>query len=61
MLKAMRSAARPVEAHLLQEGGHAFGVGRPATPSARWIDLFDAWLGRLPQDQPRRLPAGHGI
>jgi acetyl esterase/lipase len=48
MLTAMREAKRPVEAHLLQEGGHAFGVGRPGTPSAHWIDLFCAWLDRVP-------------
>jgi len=46
MLAAMRDAKRPVEAHLLQEGGHAFGVGRPGTPSAQWIPLFCAWLDR---------------
>ena len=44
---AMRKAQRPVEAHLFQEGRHAFGVGRPGTPSAGWIDLYDTWLGRL--------------
>jgi acetyl esterase/lipase len=49
MMQAMRSAARPVELHLLQEGGHAFGVGRPGTPSAQWIDLLCAWLDRLPR------------
>jgi len=47
MMNAMRMANRPVEAHLLQEGGHAFGTGRPRTPSEHWIDLFDAWLMRL--------------
>ncbi len=47
MLDAMRAAQRPVEAHLLQEGGHAFGIGRPGTPSAQWIDLMCAWLERL--------------
>lgn len=46
MMSAMREARRPVEAHLLQEGGHAFGVGRPGTPSAQWIELFSAWLDR---------------
>jgi acetyl esterase/lipase len=46
MMNAMRAAQRPVEAHLLQEGGHAFGVGRPGTPSAQWIELFCAWLDR---------------
>ena len=46
LLDAMRTARRPVELHLLQEGGHAFGVGRPGTPSAQWIALLDAWLQR---------------
>jgi acetyl esterase/lipase len=46
MMAAAREARRPVEAHLLQEGGHAFGVGRPGTPSAQWIELFCAWLDR---------------
>ena len=44
---AMRAAKRPIEAHLLQEGGHAFGVGWPNTPSALWPDLFNLWLNRL--------------
>ncbi len=46
MLAALRAAKRPVEAHFLQEGGHAFGVGYADTPSAHWIELFAAWLGR---------------
>jgi len=46
LLDAMRKVQRPVELHLLQEGGHAFGVGRPGTPSAQWIALMDAWLQR---------------
>jgi acetyl esterase/lipase len=48
LLDAMRAAKRPVEAHLLQEGGHAFGIGRPGTPSAQWVPLLDAWWARLP-------------
>jgi acetyl esterase/lipase len=47
LMNAMREAKRPVEAHLLQEGGHAFGVGHPGTPSQEWIPLFSSWLGRL--------------
>ena len=45
--RALLAAGRPHELHLLQEGGHAFGVGRPGTTSAQWIALFDAWLARL--------------
>jgi acetyl esterase/lipase len=46
-LDALRAAGRPAEAHFLQEGEHAFGVGYPGTPSAQWIGLFDAWWKRL--------------
>jgi acetyl esterase/lipase len=47
LLSAMRAAERPIELHLLQEGGHAFGVGYPDTPSARWMELFQAWWMRI--------------
>jgi acetyl esterase/lipase len=47
LMAAMREARRPVEAHLLQAGGHAFGVGVPGTPSGHWTSLFSSWLGRL--------------
>jgi dipeptidyl aminopeptidase/acylaminoacyl peptidase len=57
LLDAMREAKRPVEAHLFQEGGHAFGLGRAGTPSAQWIDLMDAWLRRVTRFSP---PAGSG-
>ncbi len=46
-MSAMRSAQRPVEAHLLQEGGHAFGVGYPQSPSGHWLELFSSWLARV--------------
>ncbi len=46
MLAAARAAKRPVEAHFFQEGGHAFGVGIPGTPTSEWIPLFHLWLQR---------------
>ncbi|MGA2778214.1 MAG: alpha/beta hydrolase [Steroidobacteraceae bacterium] len=54
-LDAMRKAKRPVEAHIFQEGEHAFGVGRPGTPTAHWIELFANWQQRL--DATRVIPA----
>jgi hypothetical protein len=42
LLTAMRAASRPVEAHLFQEGGHAFASGYPNSPTASWIAVFDA-------------------
>ena len=47
LLAAMRAANRPVEAHLLQEGGHAFASGYAGSPTASWIGTFNAWLTRL--------------
>ena len=47
LLSAMRAADRPVEAHLFQEGGHAFASGYPNSPTSSWIAVFDAWLARL--------------
>ena len=47
MMNALREAKRPVEAHLIQEGGHAFGVGYPNTASAHWVELFSTWLARV--------------
>jgi dipeptidyl aminopeptidase/acylaminoacyl peptidase len=47
LLTAMRAADRPVEAHLFQEGGHAFASGYPNSPTSSWIAVFDAWLARL--------------
>jgi len=46
-MNAMRAAKRPVEAHLLQEGGHAFGVGYPNTVAEHWVPLFSTWVQRL--------------
>lgn len=45
-VNAMREAKRPVEAHFLQEGGHAFGAGYPGTPSEEWIPTYAKWLAR---------------
>jgi acetyl esterase/lipase len=47
LLTAMRAAGRPVEAHLFQEGGHAFAAGYQNSPTSSWIAVFDTWLARL--------------
>jgi acetyl esterase/lipase len=46
MLRALREAGRPVEAHLYQEGGHGFGLGAPNMPVHSWIELFANWIDR---------------
>jgi acetyl esterase/lipase len=52
LMDALRSAGRPVEAHLFQEGNHAFGVGYAGTPSSQWIDLLSIWLQRIHTTTP---------
>jgi dipeptidyl aminopeptidase/acylaminoacyl peptidase len=47
LMNALRAEKRPVEAHFLQQGGHAFGVGFPNTTSAQWISLYSTWLQRV--------------
>jgi acetyl esterase/lipase len=47
LMEAMRTAQRPIEAHLLQEGGHAFGTGYPGSPSAHWCSLYSSWVSRV--------------
>ncbi len=54
MMNALRAAKRPVEAHLFQEGHHAFSLGYPNTPTAYWTDLYHAWLMRLISTGPAR-------
>lgn len=43
---AMTAAARPVELHLFEEGGHGFGVGPSNAAAGCWPILFDRWLRR---------------
>jgi acetyl esterase/lipase len=47
MMDALRAANRPVEAHLLLEGGHGFGPGHAHTVSERWIECLDLWWSTL--------------
>lgn len=46
MFESMRRAGRPVEAHFLEEGGHAFGVGIAGTGSGLWPELYLTWSRR---------------
>lgn len=46
-IAAARAAKVPVEAHLLTEGGHGFGLHLPASnPGSRWPDLLALWMRR---------------
>jgi acetyl esterase/lipase len=43
MDRALRAAGVGSELHIFERGQHAFGIGRPKTPSALWPALYDAW------------------
>jgi acetyl esterase/lipase len=46
-ITACEKAKVPVEAHLLAEGGHGFGLHLPASNTgSRWPDLFALWMRR---------------
>lgn len=45
-LEAMRKAARPVEIHLFEEGGHGFGIGPSNSSAGQWTKLFEAFMKR---------------
>ncbi len=42
--KAWTAAGKRAELHVLESGGHGFGMGRPGTDSMRFPELLDAWL-----------------
>lgn len=44
MMRALRDARRPVEAHLFETGGHGFGPGPKQAPAGEWLTLFAKWL-----------------
>ncbi len=44
LVESWRQAGVPVEFHLLQTGGHGFGLGRAGTSTADWIGQFHRWL-----------------
>jgi acetyl esterase/lipase len=45
LVDSWRSAGRPVEFHLYEQGGHGFGMYRKPTTSTGWFDAFVRWLG----------------
>jgi acetyl esterase/lipase len=46
MLAMLRAAKIRCEAHIFEEGGHAFGIGRAGQSNALWPELFARWAGR---------------
>jgi acetyl esterase/lipase len=44
LVQSWRAAGKPIEFHLLANGGHGFGLGRPGTSTQGWMELFYHWL-----------------
>jgi len=44
LIDSWRSAHRPVELHLFEQGGHGFGMYRKTTTSTGWFDSYLRWL-----------------
>lgn len=40
LINSYRAANKPVDFHLLMNGGHGFGLGREGTASANWMDDY---------------------
>ncbi|MDQ2764117.1 MAG: dienelactone hydrolase family protein [Pseudomonadota bacterium] len=44
LIDSWRTAMKPVEFHLFEQGGHGFGMYRKDTTSTGWFDEFILWL-----------------
>jgi acetyl esterase/lipase len=44
LIDSWRSAKRPVEFHLFEQGGHGFGMYQKPTTSTGWFDEFARWM-----------------
>jgi len=46
MFNALRAANVPCEMHILQSGGHGWGMGKPGSETRHWPMLFEAWAAQ---------------
>ena len=47
LVESYRKAGRPIEFHLLANGGHGFGLGKAGTAADGWIEQFFRWLDSI--------------
>jgi acetyl esterase/lipase len=45
LIESWKTARRPVEFHLYEQGGHGFGMYPKETTSTGWFDAFARWMG----------------
>jgi acetyl esterase/lipase len=53
LIDSWRTAKRPVEFHLYEQGGHGFGMYPKQTTSTGWFDAFSRWIGMHGMLSPR--------
>ncbi|RYE02766.1 MAG: alpha/beta hydrolase [Sphingomonadales bacterium] len=44
LIESWRTAKRPVEFHLYEQGGHGFGMYQKETTSTGWFEAFAQWM-----------------
>lgn len=55
LIESWRTAKRPVEFHLYEQGGHGFGMYQKETTSTGWFEAFVRWMamhGLLDKKRP---------
>ncbi|WP_431357970.1 alpha/beta hydrolase [Sphingomonas glacialis] len=58
LIESWRTAKRPVEFHLFEQGGHGFGMYPKTTTSTGWFDEFVRWMAM--HDLLKPAPAATG-
>jgi acetyl esterase/lipase len=59
LLQSWRAAGKPIEFHLVANGGHGFGLGRSGTSTQGWMELLYRWLEVNNVLTPATPSAGH--
>jgi len=54
LIDSWRTAKRPVEFHLYEQGGHGFGMYPKTTTSTGWFEAFSRWLDMHGMLKPKR-------
>ncbi len=53
LIESWRSAKKPAELHLYEQGGHGFGMYPKETTSTGWFDAFVSWLAMHGMARPK--------
>ena len=53
LIESWRTAKKPVEFHLYEQGGHGFGMYQKETTSTGWFNAYVSWLAMHGMLEPR--------